>query len=59
MQIIKILRLLVKCHKSQWSIKNIINNLLLNNYYETNNNHGSYLKNIIRKYSFKEVNYIR
>ena len=55
----KIVDYLVKCHKSQWSIKNIINNLLLNNYYQVNNNMGLYLKNIIRKYSLREINFIR
>lgn len=49
---------LVKCHKSQWTIRNIIDNLLLNNYYQVNNNSGLYLKNIIRKYSLREINYI-
>jgi hypothetical protein len=56
----EIINYLVKCHKSQWTINNIINNLNLNNYYQLNTfNSGTYLKNIIRKYSFKEVNYIR
>ena len=49
---------LVKCHESQWTINDIINNLKLNNYYEVSNNCGAYLKNIIKKYSFKDNNYI-
>ena len=49
---------LVKCHESQWTINDIINNLQLNKYYEVSNNYGTYLKNIIRKYSFKDNNYI-
>lgn len=55
----EIVEYLVNCHKSQWTIKNIIDNLENNIYYQLNKPYnGSYLKNIIKKYSFENYNYI-
>jgi hypothetical protein len=54
-----IVNYLVKCHKSQWTIQNIIDNLEKSSYYQYHNKNiynGLYLKNIIKKYSFENTN---
>jgi len=54
-----IINYLVKCHKSQWTIQNIIDNLEKSSYYQYHNKNiynGLYLKNIIKKYSFENTN---
>lgn len=54
-----IVNYLVKCHESEWTIQNIINNLEKNSYYQYHNKNiynSLYLKNIIKKYSFETTN---
>ena len=57
---ISIINHLVKSHESQWTIKDIINNYKRNNYYQNKNDYNNiYLRSLIKKYSFKNFNYIK
>lgn len=56
-----IINFLVKCHKSNWNIDNIIKNLYNNNYYQidTKLNKNLNFKKIVKKYDFNYLKFIK